>query len=134
MHFRKSISLLVAIVFLFSNLGLAFNLHYCHDKLSSVSVDYQFKEACVENQKSCCAAIDNHASCCSNKIVEIEKKTEHTLVSGFQFDIACPSVIVAYPFVFQFSERQVKNNSPQFYCDSNAPPFYKLYCQFVFYA
>jgi len=134
MPFRKSTSLLLAVIFLFSNLGLAFNLHYCHDELAFISIDYQFKEACVENQKSCCATVDSHASCCSNKIVEIEKKTDHTLVSGFQFDIACTSVVLAYPFVFQFSERQVKTNLLQFYCDSNAPPFYKLYCQLVFYA
>lgn len=134
MPFRKSTSLLLAVIFLFSNLGLAFNLHYCHDELAFISIDYQFKEACVENQKSCCVAVDSHASCCSNKIVEIEKKTDHTLVSGFQFDIACPVVAITHPFVFQFRERQVKTNLSQFYCDSNAPPFYKLYCQLVFYA
>ncbi|WP_130735983.1 hypothetical protein [Flavobacterium sp. J27] len=133
MHFRKSTSLLLAVIFLFSNLGLAFNMHYCHDELSSVSIDYQLEDVCVENQKGCCAVADNHSSCCSNKIVEIEKNTANTIVSNFQFAIACP-IIITNIFLFQWTEVVEKKELPNFYCDSNAPPFYKLYCQLVFYA
>lgn len=136
MQFRKSTSLLLAILFLFSNLGLAFNVHYCHDEVASISVDYQFKEACVEKQKSCCAVAENHSECCSNKIVKIEKKSDNTLVNSFQFNLDFPVLITNYTLDFLFykkSEVEV-NELLDFYCDSNAPPFYKLYCQLVFYA
>ncbi|VXB07106.1 conserved hypothetical protein [Flavobacterium sp. 9AF] len=135
MSFRKNISILLAFVFLFSNLGFALNVHYCHDKLSSISIDYQFKDACVEEDStSCCASSDNHSECCSNKIVEIEKKTDNTIENSFQFVFDCPILFSNKVSFFEVHNEIVKPNLPSFYCDSNAPPFYKLYCQLVFYA
>lgn len=134
MIFRKSTSLLVAVFVLFSNLGLAFNVHYCHDKVASVTIDYQFEEACIEQAKSCCAAANSHLDCCSNKIVKIEKKSDKTLVNSFQIHLDCPILIKNSTFNFIQIKESRENESMHFYCDSNAPPFYKLYCQLVFYA
>lgn len=134
MLFRKNTSLLLAILFLFSNLGLAFNVHYRHDEVSSISVDYQFEEACIEKQNSCCKAANSHSECCSNKIVKVEKKTDNTIVNSFQIHFDCLVVTIKNTLSFFQSEESLENESQHFYCDSNAPPFYKLYCQLVFYA
>lgn len=135
MQFRKFISVLLTAFILFSNLGLALNVHYCNDKIAGISLNIQGKEACVETVKSCCAAKQDTKKCCSNKIVKLEKKADNVLTKSFQLDLQSFSLasIVKVP------EDTLKNSittkeSPSFYCDSNAPPLYKLYCQLVFYA
>ena len=134
MLIRKSTSLLVSFLVLFSNLGLAFNVHYCHNEVSSIFVDYQFRETCVEQQISCCTATKSHSDCCSNKIVKVEKKSDKTLVTSFQIQLDCPVLIKSNTLSFLQTEMLLENKLSYFYCDSNAPPFYKLYCQLVFYA
>ncbi|NHN26515.1 hypothetical protein FIA58_012585 [Flavobacterium jejuense] len=134
MSFRKSTSLLLAVFVLFSNLGLAFNVHYCHDELSAISVDYQFEEACIKKQNSCCEVVNKHSECCSNKIVKVEKESDKALVTSFQFHLDCSILVANYSLDFPICEKTIENDFLDFYCDSNAPPFYKLYCQLIFYA
>lgn len=134
MQFRKSTSLFLAMFILFSNLGLAFNVHYCHDKVASISLDYQFKEVCVEEVTSCCAVAKSHSECCSNKIVKVEKKTDKNVVTAFQVHLDVPALSKKQNIDCLSTESTIGNQPVPFYCDSNAPPFYKLYCQLVFYA
>ena len=51
MQFKKVTSIFLMVLILFSNLGLAVNVHYCHDRIASISLDYQEKEACVKEKK-----------------------------------------------------------------------------------
>ena len=47
MQFKKHISLLIAFFLLVSNSGLAFNVHYCGDKIAAVSSVFSTEEVCV---------------------------------------------------------------------------------------
>lgn len=143
MKFKKHINLLLALLILVSNTGLAFNVHYCEGKISGITFSYQQEELCVEQkpvetklQKSCCAQTTTHDSCCENSKVEIKKNaTENVLIKTFQLDIA-PFIQInewKSSFVGLVSDKVQKNNAPEYYCDTNAPPFYKLYSQFIFY-
>ena len=135
MQFRKGTSILLALFILFSNLGLAFNVHYCQNKIASVSVNYEFSETCDAPITSCCAAENNHKKCCSDKVVKLEKKSDNILVKSLQLDLH--SFIVGelnWGPNFNSVASVDSNQMIDFYCDSNAPPFYKLYCQLVFYA
>lgn len=135
MNFRKHISIVLAALILLVNLGLSFAVHYCKDEIASVSFQYQEDEPCVEEAKSCCAKEDSHDSCCSDKLIKVEKKTDDILVKTFQLNLE-QAVFSANcnPNVFTFRPIAIKSNEVAFYCDSHAPPLYKLYCQLVFYA
>jgi hypothetical protein len=120
---------------LLANLGLSFAVHYCKDEIASVSFQYQEDEPCVEDVKSCCAKEDSHDSCCSNKLIKVEKKTDDILVKNFQLDLEQAVFSADWkPNFITFEPVIVTSNEVAFYCDSHAPPLYKLYCQFVFYA
>ena len=135
MNFRKHISIVLATLILLANLGLSFAVHYCKDEIASVSFQYQEDEPCVEDVKSCCATADSHDSCCSNKLIKVEKKTDDILVKSLQLDLE-PTVFVAdwKPNLVAFESENFVSNEVAFYCDSHAPPLYKLYCQLIFYA
>ena len=135
MNFRKHISIVLASLVLLANLGLSFAVHYCKDEIASVSFQYQEDEPCVEEAKSCCAKEDSHDSCCSNKLIKVEKKTDDILVKTLQLDLE-PTVFVAdwKPNFVAFESENIVSNEVAYYCDSHAPPLYKLYCQLVFYA
>jgi hypothetical protein len=135
MNFRKNISIVLASLVLLANLGLSFVVHYCKDEIASVSLQYQEDEPCVDNVKSCCAKEDSHDSCCSNKLIKVEKKTDNILVKNFQLDLEQAVFSADWkPNFIAFEPVIVTSNEIAFYCDSHAPPLYKLYCQFVFYA
>ena len=135
MNFRKHISIVLASLVLLANLGLSFAVHYCKDEIASVSFQYQEDEPCVEDVKSCCATADSHDSCCSNKLIKVEKKTDDILVKTFQLDLE-PTVFTANwkPNFVAFESENIVSNEVAYYFDSHAPPLYKLYCQLVFYA
>ncbi|MCL9769072.1 hypothetical protein NAT47_01440 [Flavobacterium sp. HXWNR69] len=135
MSFRKYTSIVLASLILIANLGLSFAVHYCNDKIASVSFQYQEDEPCVEDIKSCCAKEDSHDSCCSNKLIKVEKKTDDILVKTLQLDSE-PAVFITEwkPNFVGFESENIVSNEVAFYCDSHAPPLYKLYCQLVFYA
>jgi len=48
MNFKKHINILLAMLILVSNVGLAFNVHYCEGKISGISFNYKVEEPCVE--------------------------------------------------------------------------------------
>ncbi len=135
MNFRKHTSIVLAALILLANLGLSFAVHYCKDEIASISFQYQEDEPCVEDVKSCCAKEDSHDSCCSNKLIKVEKKTDDILVKTLQLDLE-PTVFVAdwKPNFVAFESENIVSNEVAYYCDSHAPPLYKLYCQLVFYA
>ena len=134
MNFRKHISIVLASIVLLANLGLSFAVHYCKDEIASVSFQYQEDEPCVEEAKSCCAKEVSHDSCCSNKLIKVEKKTDDILVKTFQLDLEQVVLNVDWkPNFVAFESVIDSSNEVAFYCDSHAPPLYKLYCQFTLF-
>lgn len=136
MNFRKHISIVLASLILLANLGLSFSVHYCKDEIASVSFQFQEEEEpCVEKVSSCCAKATSHDSCCSNKEIKVEKKTDDVLVKSIQIQFDQVVLNDYWKSNFNtFSGLTNASNEIAFYCDSHAPPLYKLYCQFVFYA
>lgn len=133
MNFRKHICITLALLLLVSNIGFAFNVHYCGDEISSIS--FKTSLSSHEIEKNCCGEIEKKSNCCDNKVLRFQKKSE-TSLSNLFFQIAYFQLsnndwnlnpLVAIP--------NFKINSNQtYFCDANAPPYFKLYSQFVFYA
>lgn len=142
MKLKKHISTLLSALILFANIGLMLNVHYCHGKVSSVSVNYRLKDACEKpvqkkKTKGCCAtAAKSHKSCCKDNVVKLQDKADKTLVKSLQLDLGAFYVSDAYnnAFFATATDAAVQKDAPAFYAETNAPPLYKLYCQYVFYA
>ena len=135
MNFRKTIGFLLASLILLSNLGLQISLHYCQEEFVGISFLNATFEPCAKKNSSCCEKVSSHKDCCSNKELKIEKNSTDFVLKSHYFDL---------DFCF-FSKNNYTNLSfkntlkkidseTAFYCESNAPPLYKLYCQFIFYA
>lgn len=140
MRFKKGTSLFLAMLLLVSNLGLAFNVHYCEGKIAAVSSVYNVEEVCekpiVVAEKECCAKPEvSHKSCCDDKVVDLQDDADQIVVKTFSFAVAAPFIIQEFkPTVFTFIP-VVKHSEPAaYYCESHAPPLYKQYRQLIFYA
>jgi len=139
MNFKKHISILTALLILVSNSGLAFSVHYCEGKIASISSVFSNEEVCkmpVVEEETCCAKPETtHKDCCSDKKINLKSKTEKIIIKTISLDFE-PAYFSDYKTqIFAAIETQhFSNESVAFYCESNAPPLYKLYCQYTFYA
>ena len=134
----KHISIIVTLLILFSNIGLALNVHYCHNVVSGVSLTYKVSHCeKMAMPKSCCGmAAKADKKCCKSQVVKLQDKTDQVLASQLVLNLD-----VFYPvpnwspskIAYSAASFAVKEN-PSFYCDSHAPPLFKLYCQYILYA
>lgn len=130
MKIRKCTSLLLALLLLVSNIGLAVNVHYCGGSLAGISTSYLVTEA----KKSCCGIAIEKNSCCDNKTFKVEKKSD-IVTKTFSFQVDAPIVIQDWkPIVFNPSSTITQPQTAAYYCNAHAPPLYQLYSQYIFYA
>jgi hypothetical protein len=130
MKFKKHISLLLTFFLLVSNLGLAFNVHYCGDTIASISLS-----TTANSEANCCGAIEKESKCCNDKIIKAEPKSDQLVMKSGSFE---PTVLSDYndwsPSLFAALTRYKTRENAIYYCDANEPPLYLLYCQYTFYA
>jgi hypothetical protein len=133
MNFRKHICISLALLLLVSNIGFAFNVHYCGDEISSIS--FKTRLTTSEIEKNCCGEIEKKSNCCDTKVLHFQKKSETSLSHLFfqtsffhsiNYDWK-PNIIITFS---NFKKNSVKT----YFCDANAPPYFKLYSQYIFYA
>jgi hypothetical protein len=134
MNCKKCIGFFLALMILVSNVGFAFTMHYCGGKVASFSVQTIAPLATVK--KSCCAKkVIEKDSCCKNKTVHFEKKTDHATLKAFSFE---PIELYLIPEFKKLTTVQqltfVSTTTEIYYCDAHAPPLFKLFHQFLFYA
>jgi hypothetical protein len=122
-------------------MGIALNVHYCEGQISEVSFAYKVQEPCndhhAEEAKTCCAAVeDSHKSCCKNDLVKLKDKADNVIiVKSLQLDLVNFCMINEWKSILFYGKAPiVKSESPAFYCETNAPPLFKLYCQYTLYA
>ena len=139
MQFKKHIVLILAFFLLISNSGLAFNVHYCGEKIAAISSVFSSDEVCkmpTETEEKCCAKKEiAQQKCCSDKEVSLKDTSEKFTFKSISFDfdfIFYSKTVETNKFVF--IEKSSNSHNIQYYCDAHAPPFYKLYCQYTLYA
>lgn len=133
MNIKKCTGLFLAFLLLVSNVGLAFNVHYCGGEIASVSVK---PIAYQKAEKSCCSKkVEKEESCCKDKVVNFQKKSDNTVLKVFSIDSPIYFIIKeSQTFVFS-SEANLKSaQATSYFCAANAPPLFKLYSQYIFYA
>ncbi|HLW63493.1 MAG TPA: hypothetical protein VKY33_08860 [Flavobacterium sp.] len=136
---RYLYSVLLTTTLLFSNLGLAVNIHYCGSVVEKIELGYVSSMSCDEEleEKPCCKEKDESVEkdCCKDET--IKQKTDDVTVKVFssqQFsEFIIPAVYDFQPLVLS-EIRLPKKIEAAFHCESNAPPLYKLYQQFLLYA
>jgi hypothetical protein len=141
MQSKKLTSLFLALVLLISNLGLAFNVHYCGDQIasfSSVFATMQTPENNTSSNATCCCVSNKEIeiSCCKDKVVDLKKETKEVVIKTISCQIDVPFTLVkSYQIDFVKAEPAVFNSKVSIYfCRPNAPPLFKLYQQYLFYA
>ena len=133
MIFKKHLSILLTVLLLVSNLGLAINVHYCADEIASITINAAPPSAKVVDE--CCGIVEEESGCCNDKIIKAEIKSDQIIVKSLSFDPALHSVIYDWkPKVFISKNHFKQKNNSTYYCDANAPPLYLLYSQYTFYA
>lgn len=133
MKFKGYICLLVVFSLLVSNMGLAFNIRYCGNEITSVTLKTPVQDQNIE--KYCCGVVEKKSHCCKEKEVKFQKKTDNLIqkIVPFHADFTF-SITEWNPAVFSFILNFKNSQSASYYCDANAPPFFKLYHQYIFYA
>lgn len=132
MKFKKHISIFLAFFLLVSNTGFSFNVHFCGDKIASVSLKSNFKKP--NSHKTCCGAVEKKSSCCNDKVFNFHKNIEQVIVKSFSSEIASVFLISnEKPIIFSALPSFKTNAVLSYYCDAHAPPLFKLYQQYIFY-
>ncbi|MBP4139102.1 HYC_CC_PP family protein [Flavobacterium geliluteum] len=132
MNWKKCTTLFLALLLLVSNIGFAFDVHYCGGKIASVSLNTTVDAV---PQKSCCAKTEKKSSCCKDKVVHFEKKSDNATFKIFFFQLEFPALIQEFKSTAFLVIPNFKSNQIIAYCsDANAPPLFKLYHQYIFYA
>lgn len=132
MNLKKCTGLFLAFLLLVSNIGFAFDVHYCGDQIASVSLN---TTASAYPEKKCCGESEKKSSCCKDKIFHFEKKSDNATLKVFFFQLAFPAIIQEYQKIAFLSIPNFKSNQViSYYADANAPPLFKLYSQYIFYS
>lgn len=116
-----------------SNLGVAFNVHYCDNKIASISLNAI--PASVKVIDECCGIVEKDSKCCNNKIIKAEIKSDQIIVKTLSFDADFNPITdywkpIAFTPNYNFKQRE----NVTYYCEANSPPLYLLYRQYTFYA
>ena len=132
MSIKKCTSWFLILLILVSNVGMAINVHYCGDSIASVSVSNEYAKI---QTKKCCAVAKEDGSCCKSKQIKVEKKAFNAILKAFFFQVAVLD-FTDYSNLFSFQELCVSRTKQflSYYVEANAPPLFKLYCQYIFYA
>lgn len=137
MKLKRHISLFLAIFLLVSNLGLAVNVHYCGGEIASIAPVYlKISQTGQNSEEQCCSSFsETNESCCKDKVVDFQKKSDHFVVKTFFFSLGAAVLVSEWiPLVFPLGANFKVYPVTPYVCDANAPPFFKLYNQYIFYA
>lgn len=137
MKFKKHLSLFLAFFLLVSNVGLAVDVHYCGGEIASVKpVLWRTIESQSTVEEGCCASkAEEKDSCCKDKVVNFQKKSENVTLISISFQPDFNFMFEEWnPLVFSEFPNFESNEITAYYCDANAPPLFKLYHQYIFYA
>ncbi|MDR6843995.1 HYC_CC_PP family protein [Flavobacterium granuli] len=134
MKFKKHISIFLAVLLLVSNVGLAFNVHYCGSKIASVSLSFPTVSSLQKAEDCCLKKAVKKESCCKDKKIVFKEKADDKIVKSFSFQFDYGFIVPEYQSSVFTAVPSFKNNlCLTYYCDANAPPLFKLYSQYLLY-
>ena len=133
MIFKKHISVLLTVFLLVSNLGLAFNVHYCDNEIASITI--HSAPTVEQDIDECCGIVEKDSKCCNDKIIKAEIKVDQIIVKIVSFDANFLPITYDWkPSFFTTNVNFKQRDNVTYYCDAHAPPLYLLFSQYTFYA
>lgn len=132
----------MAFFLMFSNIGLAVNIHYCKDVFANASFDFlsEAKLHSLEKSESdiCCGQKKStqEEPCCKDEVIKQKTDEKQITSNSVQFQVntflvpEVQQIVIPETFELQIP----KSTFVQFYCESNAPPLYKLYRKLIYFA
>lgn len=130
---KKPICIIVAFFLLLTQTGFSFNVHFCDSKIASIAL--HSTTSTFENEKNCCGDVEKESKCCHNKIIKSIEKSETVFLKSIIFTPEFAVLSTCYlPAVLKQINVCRTTQISSYYCDSNAPPLFKVNCQLVFYA
>jgi hypothetical protein len=112
-------------------MGFAFNIRYCGNDSTSVTLKTPAHDQNLE--KDYCGVVEKKSHCCKDIEVKFQKKTDDLIQKTVSFHLDFIFLTNEWnPSVFSFVSNFKKNAFTSYYCDANAPPFFKLYQQYIF--
>lgn len=133
MKFKKQLCIILTFFLLVSTLGLVYNVHYCEDKVASVTLQYAAETTSAE--QGCCGEVEKESKCCKNKIIKSDVKSDQLLVKSLSIDSEYIPILFNWnSLVFVSIPFCEPTETIAYYCDTHAPPLYLLYSQYTFYA
>ncbi|HLV46547.1 MAG TPA: hypothetical protein VKY32_05850 [Flavobacterium sp.] len=149
MSFKQiHIARILLTVLLFSQAGFAVNVMYCGNNVDKIVLNNvwkastDFDDSCGHHdeektqKKPCCENRDEKSTdkkCCFVEVIS-QSGTDYLNVFGLHFDFFIWNDTYFYLNNFIEIEPETKDVLPHVSFTSNAPPLYKLYHQFIFYA
>jgi hypothetical protein len=117
--------------------GLTITLHFCGGSLESLST-FKTELICSEqpSKTSCCSERKEISSdCCNDSVLDLSDIDEDSLFHEFKF-IDQFVILPSNLNYFIFNQKKILNKVflSNYIFDSNAPPLYKLFGNFIYYA
>jgi len=134
---------------MFSNVGLALDVHFCGDNIVASELVFLQKtedpcthkdtnhqnhseENCT-SKNSCCGQSDDHSDCCKDQYIT-QESSDVIIVKSISVDV----FVVAKTIYFLEFVNFPKNNNSEISINkdykSQKIPLYKRYCSLIFYA
>ncbi len=134
MTFKKCTTFLLAILLLISNSGLAFNVHYCGDKIAAIYLIINTQK--VAPEENCCTIAVDKNKCCADKSFQIQESSDKfqeniPLFEFKQFLLAVFKIKNVFDTIHEFEK---SSSSIAYAFLENLPPIFKRNCQLIFYA
>ncbi len=134
MIFKQCTTLILTFLLLVSNSGLALNVHYCGEKIASVSLKLNQKPNDLE--RGCCGIIEKKTSCCDDKIVQLQENSDKFQKEISQLEFSEMFLIDSYKTIISKNTKtfSIVKTIISYSFNDHLPPIFKLNCQLVFYA
>ena len=137
MRFKKNIAVIFTCYYLIICVGLTITVHFCAGSLAGMSaISSEVVCEMQVTQDACCTKkATSKPDCCNDAVVDLSEVDEDSLFedTAIEKQFTVVSTDVDYSF-FKNSTIQNKVALPNYTFQSNAPPLYKLYGTYIYYA
>lgn len=130
---------MLSMLLLLCSMGLSFNVHYCKGQIAAITSVFANEDVCEMPEPepdACCAKPKvGHEPCCKDKLLDFKESTDPVVVKTFSLELAAPFLAPTMPLVnYAVAVSQTVSGVSTYQCQPHAPPLFKLYQQYIFYA
>ena len=137
MKFKRNIAIAFTCYYMVICVGLTLTVHFCGGMLAGVSAITQVEvyDNTPDPEACCIAKAKSNKDCCNDAVIDLSEVKDDSLFYSFDLSEQFIAVIPRLSsIVFKTIVFENKVALPNYTFQSNAPPLYKLYNTYIFYA